>query len=341
MLTTVLLANGVDAALSALPKAAGVGQILADGGRNLVIGRPSNLRRWAADHLGRARPRKAAPGKLPPRPPTDLTPVAAAIAFAVTPSAFAQRLAYERLMARHVPLARRRDLKKPAYLRLDPGERFPRFVVQSSPEGEGVFGPFRDSRAAARARDALLKRFRLRSCDLEFEPAPQLAEGLACLHAQVGSCVAPCLVRVPEEDYRALAADVARALEGAAGRPAEVPPWVARAGGRSIVVERVEDGLELHPIAAGRVLEARVTQEGELEPALAAIAWRPPADAVDDTPWLNAWRGASHTGVEVLLPSGGAESEAASRVREALQRPASAAGSSTDRSRRVTGPSGQ
>jgi hypothetical protein len=300
-LTTVSLGGGVDAALAALPKGPGVAQIVAEGGRNLVVGRASNLRKWAGDHLGRARPRKALPGKLPPRPPTDLTPVAAAIAFAPTTSPFAQRLAYERLMALHVPLAKRRDLKKPAYLRLDLSDRFPRFVVQAGPAGEGVFGPFRDSRAAARARDALLKRFRLRSCDLEFEPAPQLAEGLACLHAQVGSCVAPCLVRVPEESYRALAGEAAALLGGEGERPREVPPWVRRAGGRSVVVERVRGGIEAHAIAGGSVVDS-VTVEGEdVGRAISALSWAAPPDVTDDTPWLNAWRHGAHTGVEIPL----------------------------------------
>ena len=339
-LTTVTLGDGVDAALAAIPAAAGVGQILAAGEKNLVIGKASNLRRWAADHLGRARPRKALPGKLPPRPPTDLTPVAAAIAWAATASAFGQRLAYERLMARYVPLSKRRDLKRPAYLRLDVGDRFPRIVVQPSAAGDGVFGPFRDSRAATRARDALLKAYRLRACDLEFEPAPDLEAGLACLHAQVESCVAPCLLRVSGDDYRALAARVARALEGEADRPSEVPPWVLRTPGRSVVVERVKGGRELHPIADGRVLAGRTADPAALPDALASLPWAAPEGAPDDTPWLNAWRGARHTGIEVPLGAGPHADDAA-RVAAAVQRPESAAGSSANSVRRVTGASGQ
>jgi hypothetical protein len=300
-LTTVTLGDGVDAALAAIPAAAGVAQILAAGERNLVIGKAANLRRWAADHLGRARPRKAVPGKLPPRPPTDLTPVAAAVAYATTASAFGQRLAYERLMARHVPLSKRRDLKRPAYLRLDAGDRFPRLVVQASAAGDGVFGPFRDGRAATRARDALLKAWRLRACDLVFEPAPDLEAGLACLHAQVNSCVAPCLLRVSGDDYRALAAQVAAVLDGAGERPREVPPWVRRAGRRSAVVERVKGGIEAHAIAGGSVVDSVTVAGEDVERAIAALSWDAPADVSDDTPWLNAWRHGPHAGVEIPL----------------------------------------
>ena len=39
--------------------------------------------------------------------------------------AFQQRLLFERLMARHVPLASRRDLKPPAFLHLDPARALP------------------------------------------------------------------------------------------------------------------------------------------------------------------------------------------------------------------------
>jgi excinuclease ABC subunit C len=212
-LESVALADGVDAALARIPPSPGVGQILAAGGHSLVIGRASNLRRWAAGHLGRARLPKAVPGKLPPRPPTDLTPIAVAVAYATTTSPFGQRLAFERLMAGHVPLSKRRDLKRPAYLRLDLDERFPRLAVQPSPAGAHVFGPFRDAKAAGKARDALYRRFRLRPCDFEFEPAADLALGLGCMLAQVENCAAPCLQRVSVDGYRAIAAEAARALE--------------------------------------------------------------------------------------------------------------------------------
>jgi len=292
-LTTVTLQGGVDAALALIPSGAGVGQILAEGERNLVIGRPSNLRRWAAGHLGRARPVKPVPGKLPPRPPTDLTPIAVAIAYVKTTSPFGQRLAFERLMARYVPLSKRRDLKRPAYLRLDPDQRFPRLVIQPTPGGGHVFGPFRDTRAATRARDALYKRFRIRPCDLGFKPAPDLPDGLA--------------------------ADIARALEGSA-EVAEIPPWVRRADGRSLVVERGGEGLEVYPIVGGGVIEeaAVAVPLDDLEPSIDALAWTCVAEARDDTPWLNAWRHGKRSGVEIPIAPGETPAAIAARIREVV-----------------------
>jgi hypothetical protein len=293
-LTTVtLLQGGVDGALALIPSSAGVGQILAEGERNLVIGRPSNLRRWAAGHLGRGRPVKPAPGKLPRQPPTDLTPIATAIAYVKTTSPFGQRLAFERLMARYVPLSKRRDLKRPAYLRLDPDERFPRLVIQPSADGGHVFGPFRDTRAAARARDALYKRFRIRPCDFEFKPAHDLPDGLV--------------------------ADVARALDGS-GEVPEIPAWVRRADGRSLVVERGTDGLAVYPIAGGGVIEeaAVAVTLDDLEPSIDGLAWTCVAEPRDDTPWLNAWRHGRRSGMEFPIAAGEASAAIAARIREVV-----------------------
>ena len=292
-LTTVTLQGGVDAALALIPSGAGVGQILAEGERNLVIGRPSNLRRWAAGHLGRARPVKPVPGKLPPRPATDLTPIAVAIAYMKTTSPFAQRLAFERLMARYIPLSTRRDLKRPAYLRLDPDQGFPHLVIQHTPGGGDVFGPFRDTRAATRARDALYKRFHLRPCDFDFKPAPELPASLT--------------------------ADVARALEGSA-EVAEIPPWVRRADGRSLVVEHRRDGLEVYPIVGGGVIEeaAVAVPLDDLEPSIDGLAWTCVAEPRDDTPWLNAWRHGKRSGVEIPIAAGEAAAAIAARIREVV-----------------------
>jgi len=274
---------------------AGVCQILDPEGRNLLIGRPANLRRWAASRLGRGKP--VPKGK---RPPTDLSPVAATVAHAATTSPFQQRLVYERLMARYVPLSARRDLKPPGFLHLDPQERFPRISVRRFEEGPGeaaLFGPFRDRRAAEKARDQLHKLHPLRPCDYAFEPDPALPLGLGCLYAQVRTCAAPCLARIAEEDYRALAGRVAEEL-GRPDRRAEgtgLPAWVAAVGGRGVVVARVPSGVELYPVRAGRVLDHAVllAPADAWEAAVEKIRWgveeATSAEVPTDWPWLSAW----------------------------------------------------
>ncbi len=294
-LTFVPLSSGVLEALDLVPPSAGVGQLLGPGDRNLIVGRSANLRRWAATHLGRGR--SVPKGR---RPPTDLTPVATAVAYATTTSAFQQRLVYERLMARYVPLAARRDLKPPAFLHLEPAERFPRLSVRRIEDGPAaLFGPFRDRRAAERAREALHKIRPLRPCDYVFEPDPALPLGLGCLFAQVRTCAAPCLVRIDEPSYRSIAEEVRGWLANPGERPEEaagvLPPWVSSAAGRGLVVANGTAGVELYPVAAGRVLEAAsltVALDG-WEVALDALssdAMRHPAPAAaEDWPWLTAW----------------------------------------------------
>jgi hypothetical protein len=299
-LTTITLAHGVDPALALIPAAPGVGQILADGERNLVIGRPANLRKWTAGHLGRARAPRTVPGKLPPRPPTDLTPIATAVAYAVTSSPFAQRLAYERLMARYVPLSKRRDLKRPAFLRLAPdGIGYPHLLVQSSREGPDVFGPFRDTRAATRARDALYKHFQVRPCDFDFNPASGLPAGLA--------------------------ADVARLLSGGGG-VVEVPPWVGRGDSRSLVADRSRAGTEIFVIAGGSVIDGAMrtatpeTLEAAIEPIVSTMRDDGATVRPDDTPWLNAWRHGKHTGIEIPIAANDSASDIAARLRQEMEK---------------------
>lgn len=324
--TTIELAGDRAGALSRLPARPGVVQILGPEGKNLVIGRPANLRRWTAARLGLAPPAPRAR-----RPPTDLSPIASAVAFALSTSSFHQRLLFERLMERHVPRERRRDLKPPAFLHLDPGERFPRLVVRGA-EGslENAFGPFRDRRAAERARAALHKRWPLRPCEYSFEPDPQLPLGLGCLYAQVRSCAAPCLRRVSEAEYRALAAEVVAVLDGRGPRPVELegvlPASVSEAGARGLVVASNREGVELYPVLEGGVREenradvpraALAPEAGGLERALESLlGLEITGPSRDDRPWLLAWLATPRPGGAYLVtPASEPVPSLAARVR--------------------------
>jgi hypothetical protein len=289
--TLIPLDDDLAARLQEIPAAAGVGQIFGPEGRSLVIGRPAHLRRWAASHLGAGKPRRAGA-----RPPTDLRPVARALAYTATSSGFHQRLVFERLMARHVAPSARRDLKPAAWLHLDPGVRFPRLTVRSlAGDPAGLFGPFRNRPAAARAVAALHKLFPLRPCDFVFEPAPDLPLGLGCVYAQVRTCAAPCLSRVSEDGYRGLAAEAYQYLSRPHTRPDEsrawIPDWVASAESRALVVEKGRDGLEIFPVIAGQVLEqhAVTVQQEDVEDALRGLNWTGAEGTGHDRDWLAAW----------------------------------------------------
>jgi hypothetical protein len=316
-LARVAFAADPGPALEAVPASPGVGQILGPEGRHLLLGTASNLRRWAASHLGLGRPRPAEGGRAR-RPRTSLAGIATGVAWVETDGPFGQRLAYERLAARLLPASARPDLRPPAFLHLDPAERFPRVTLRAS-GAHALYGPFRDRRAAEKARVALQKRFALRPCDYEFEPDPALPLGLACLYAQVRSCAAPCLARTSEADYRALAADAADWLAAPARRedPAAVPATVAGVAGRALIVDAGRRSVGLYPVRGGCVLDAAslVVPRSELEAAVSRLAW-PEPDAAADWPWLTAWlRGAKARASYLVL----ADSWSAAQLHAAIR----------------------
>jgi hypothetical protein len=321
-LARVALAGDAGQALAAVPAAPGVGQILGPEERSLLIGTASNLRRWAASHLGLARPRPA-PGRRARRPRTNLAGIAREVAWVEADGPFCQRLLYERLVAANVPLSARRDLKPPFFLHLDATERFPRVTVRGAGAGP-LFGPFRDRRAAEKARDALQRHFALRPCDYSFEPDPALALGLGCLYAQVRSCAAPCLARVSEAEYRAIAANAAGWLADPSRR-VDAPPGVsaivaATGSGRAVIVDAGKQRVGLFPLRRGRVLDAAalVVAPGELDAAIARLEWPEPAGA-DDWPWLTAWLGSPRRRASfVFVRDSASTAELGALVRAAL-----------------------
>jgi hypothetical protein len=317
-LAFVPLAGDAAPAVARVPAAPGVGQILGPDGTSLLLAPASNLRKWAASHLGLGKP--AAPGR---RPKTNLAGIATAIGWAEADAPFRQRLLYERLVAPLVPLSSRRDLKPPAFLHLDPAQRFPRVTVRGAGEnGASLFGPFRDRRAADKARDALHRLFPLRPCDYVFEPDPALPLGTGCLYAQVRSCAAPCLGRVSEEAYRSLAARAAAWLASPSVRreaPPAVPATVAaQEGACAVIVDAGRNTAFLYPVRQGRVLDQAVVSvlPGALEAAVSGLGWPEPSGP-EDWPWLATWLRSPKGRASYVLADGSAE-ELVTAVRTAL-----------------------
>jgi hypothetical protein len=217
------------------------------------------------------------------------------VSYCLSRSSFEQRLFYERLLGKSVPRSARRDLKDAFYLQLDANERFPRLSIRhGSPSVGPLYGPFRTRGMIDVALRELHKRFPLRPCDYVFEPRVDLPLGLGCLYAQTRTCSAPCLLRMGEVEYRALAAEAAAFLLEP-GRRGELPwiaPFVSLSQGISgvVVIPEVEE-VALYPVSEWSVLDERVekTPPRGIREAVSRLSFERGPQTPDDSPWLTEW----------------------------------------------------
>ena len=190
-------------------------------------------------------------------------------------------------MAPLVPLSSRRDLKPPAFLHLDPAQRFPRVSVRGAGEdGASLFGPFRDRRAAEKAQGRAAPPLPPAPLRLRVRARPRAAPGHG-LPLRAGALVRRALPRPRERGGLPLArgrgpprgSPVPRR---ARRRPPPCPrPWPRWRGARAVIVDAGRSAAVLYPVRQGRVLDAgggerpaRRRRRGGL-PARLARAGRP------------------------------------------------------------------
>jgi excinuclease ABC subunit C len=138
---------------------------------------------------------------------------------------------------------RLRDDKNYLALRIDPRERYPRFVEvrRFEPDRATYLGPYTSSVALRNTLDTLQKLFPLRTCsDSVF--AAYRRRGRPCLEHAVGRCVAPCCDRVSEEAYRDLVQGAVMFLRG---RGAELVRQMRGRMAAAAEAERFEEAARL------------------------------------------------------------------------------------------------
>jgi DNA polymerase-3 subunit epsilon len=146
-----------------------------------------------------------------------------------------------RLIRRHAPRYNRRGKawRRYAYLKLDLAEAWPRLKVVRKVTGLGTYlGPFRSSRAARQAKDALEEAFPIRRCTRSMGRATRFAP---CALADLGRCLAPCDGRVTPERYEGLVRSLQHALSSPGGLLAALEGRMARLGEQ----ERFEEAADL------------------------------------------------------------------------------------------------
>lgn len=107
-----------------------------------------------------------------------------------------------------------RDDKHYPYLRLDPGESFPRLTVarQINPhDGAKYFGPYYAASGIRKVLEEVRRFFPLRTCSLSL---PLKQPRRPCVHHQIGQCLAPCANLVTPEEYNRILENVLAFLGG-------------------------------------------------------------------------------------------------------------------------------
>jgi DNA polymerase-3 subunit epsilon len=146
-----------------------------------------------------------------------------------------------RMIRRHAPRYNRRGKawRRYVYLKLDLTEAWPRLKVVRKVTGQGAYlGPFRSSRAARQAKDALEEAFPIRRCTRSMGRATRFAP---CALADLGRCVAPCDSRVTPERYEGLVRSLQHALSSPGGLLAALEGRMGRLGDQ----ERFEEAADL------------------------------------------------------------------------------------------------
>ncbi len=157
-----------------------------EGGNVIYVGKARNLRKRVSSYFSRH--------DLDPKT-ARLVDAIAGIDFIVTDTEVEAFILENTLIKKHQPKYNidLKDSKTYAYIHIT-DEPFPRIHVARGPDGNGrYYGPF----VSARERDDLLRLlkslFGLRSC--------RRLPRRACLRAHIGSCSAPCIGRIGEEEY--------------------------------------------------------------------------------------------------------------------------------------------
>ncbi len=157
-----------------------------EGGNVIYVGKARNLRKRVSSYFSRH--------DLDPKT-ARLVDAIAGIDFIVTDTEVEAFILENTLIKKHQPKYNidLKDSKTYAYIHIT-DEPFPRIHVARGPDGNGrYYGPF----VSARERDDLFRLlkslFGLRSC--------RRLPRRACLRAHIGSCSAPCIGRIGEEEY--------------------------------------------------------------------------------------------------------------------------------------------
>jgi DNA polymerase-3 subunit epsilon len=287
-----------------LPAGPGVYRFRARDGRVLYVGTSKNVR---------ARVKSYFYGDERKRIQDMLDEVASVDAVAT--GGQAEALVLEaRLIARHEPPYNRhgKRWRSYAYLKIDPGEAWPRVKTAHAAPAEGeivTLGPFPNVARARLAKEALEEAFAVRRCTRAMGRRTRFA---ACALADMGRCQAPCDGRTTPERYGELVGDMVHSLSAPGGLLAALESRMAdlaaqerfeeaslardrlRALAEALWRARVDRWLTGgHLVLRTSVGERLELREGSLAigsgPAPPAVGSPPPRERADELAALRSW----------------------------------------------------
>ncbi len=193
-----------------LPAAPGVYLFKDGSGRVLYVGTSQNIRVRVRSYFTSAERRTRI---------AEMVGIAESVTPVICATPLEARVRELRLIAEHDPPYNRRSRspERRPWIKLT-AEPFPRLCVVRDvrPDGATYAGPFASRRGAQSAVDALHEVLPLRQCTVRLSAHRNSA---ACVLAELGRCLAPCLGRVSETQY---AATVSKAVGMLAGDCREV-----------------------------------------------------------------------------------------------------------------------
>lgn len=111
-----------------------------------------------------------------------------------------------------------KDDKTFPYLKIDMKEKYPRVMIVRRPKHEQgvlIFGPYVTGTRISELLSLIKSAYPIRWCNINFDKKPRLER--ACLHGEIGNCLAPCISESNEEKYMAMLQNVIDFLNGKTG----------------------------------------------------------------------------------------------------------------------------
>jgi excinuclease ABC subunit C len=189
-----------------LPEGSGVYLFKDSSGKIIYVGKAKNLKKRVLSYF---RP----PGELSHKT-TVMMGKAKGLDYILTTTEKEAFILESNIIKQHLPRYNivLRDDKQYPWLRLDPGEPYPRLSIvrRVKKDGARYFGPFSSAHSVRSTLKLIDRIFQLRKC--RGQTPPQRSR--PCLNFQLGQCLGPCAQDVPVEVYKEFIEQVILFLEG-------------------------------------------------------------------------------------------------------------------------------